>query len=161
MNIAHLYRKTQRGFTIVELLIVIVVIAILAVITVMSYQGISDRANTSSAKTTAMTVIRKIEVYSSETGGFPATSSLLTSAAASEKNYYVTGVVFNSILLNAKPASPNVVTFMKCGSVNTPVTGARVYYWDYANKLATTTPYTAGTVSGGSGNDAVTCSVGP
>ncbi|MFZ2125552.1 MAG: prepilin-type N-terminal cleavage/methylation domain-containing protein, partial [Candidatus Saccharimonadales bacterium] len=38
------YQSTNRGFTIVELLVVIVVIGILAAITIVSYAGISQRA---------------------------------------------------------------------------------------------------------------------
>ena len=44
--------KTQRnlrGFTIVELLIVIVIIAILAAITIVAYNGIQQRARDSAA----------------------------------------------------------------------------------------------------------------
>lgn len=42
-------KQTKSGFTIVELLIVVVVIAILATISVVAYNGITERARTSSA----------------------------------------------------------------------------------------------------------------
>ncbi|MGY4893090.1 MAG: type II secretion system protein [Candidatus Saccharimonadota bacterium] len=50
-------RKNKKGFTIVELLIVVVVIAILAAITIVSFNGISQRA----ANTAALDSLRKIE----------------------------------------------------------------------------------------------------
>lgn len=42
--------KTQNGFTIVELLIVIVVIGILAAITIVSFNGVSKKANASAVQ---------------------------------------------------------------------------------------------------------------
>lgn len=70
----------ERGFTIVELLIVVVVIAILAAITIVSYNGITNRANASSAKSVAATVQKKIELYNTDQGRYPIAASELTAA---------------------------------------------------------------------------------
>ncbi len=45
------WAQKQKGFTIVELLIVVVVIAILASLTILSYNGIVSRASDSTVKT--------------------------------------------------------------------------------------------------------------
>lgn len=54
------HTRAQRGFTIVELLLVIVVIAILAAITVGTYTGIQDRARTSKINTDLATLKKAI-----------------------------------------------------------------------------------------------------
>lgn len=54
--------KTIRGFTIVELLIVIVVIAILAAISVMVYGGIQNRANNSVVVNDLKQVVKKFQL---------------------------------------------------------------------------------------------------
>lgn len=55
------HTKTQTGFTIVELLIVVVVIAILAAITVVAYNGIRQRAETSARHAELSQLQRKIQ----------------------------------------------------------------------------------------------------
>lgn len=47
------FNQGKRGFTIVELLIVVVAIAILAAITIVSYTGITQRAKTTRSISTA------------------------------------------------------------------------------------------------------------
>ena len=63
----------RRGFTIVELLIVVVVIAVLAAIVMVSYNGIATRASTASAQASMETVIKKVEVSRIESSKLPLT----------------------------------------------------------------------------------------
>lgn len=56
-------RRTQSGFTIVELLIVIVIIGILAVITIVAYNGIQDRARVSSVSTGLSQGAKKLKLF--------------------------------------------------------------------------------------------------
>lgn len=66
-------KQGQKGFTIVELLIVVVVIAILAAITIVSYNGITRQANESSAKSAVATAQKKLATWFIENGdSFPA-----------------------------------------------------------------------------------------
>lgn len=64
----------QRGFTIVELLIVIVIIAILAAITIVAYNGIQQRANDSRRMNDANAMTKALAQYYVRNGSFPATA---------------------------------------------------------------------------------------
>jgi prepilin-type N-terminal cleavage/methylation domain-containing protein len=65
----------RRGFTIVELLIVIVVIGILAAITIVAYNGIQQRANNTAIIDSASSSLRMIESYIAVNGTYPLTVS--------------------------------------------------------------------------------------
>jgi prepilin-type N-terminal cleavage/methylation domain-containing protein len=128
----------QRGFTIVELLIVIVVIGILAAITIVAYNGVQTKAKTTSAVAAANTAMQKAELYNTDQSRYPLLTTELTGAATTT-SYYLTGVTFGT---PAATAPPNTLSMLKCGS-GTPatqsaitaanVTGNRFYYWDYTN----------------------------
>lgn len=62
-------KQAGRGFTIVELLIVVVVIAILAAITIVAYNGIQTRSRDSARDTAVRTMQQALEMYSAENGG--------------------------------------------------------------------------------------------
>ena len=64
------------GFTIIELLIVVVVIAILATIAILTYNNIRQRANASSAQTLANQATKKVQLYHTTQGEYPANLSL-------------------------------------------------------------------------------------
>lgn len=68
-------KTKNRGFTIVELLIVIVIIAILAAITIVAYVGIQNRAKTSAAQALANNISKKAEAYNTINSHYPATMS--------------------------------------------------------------------------------------
>lgn len=61
----------NRGFTIVELLVVVVVIAVLAAITIISYNGIQQRATRTKIDTSVAQVKRALEMYRAENGIYP------------------------------------------------------------------------------------------
>lgn len=57
-------KRTQTGFTIVELLIVIVVIGILASITIVAFNGVQQRARDTDRKSDVNTLVKAMSIWS-------------------------------------------------------------------------------------------------
>lgn len=79
--------KSQKGFTIVELLIVIVVIGILAALVLNTFAGVQKRARDTERQTDTTALATQLEVYYNDKGGYPAFAQIndATKAAAAFK----------------------------------------------------------------------------
>ena len=64
--------KQDKGFTLVELLIVIVILGILATVTVFAVRGITDQGKTSACATEKKTILVATEAFYAQNGVAPA-----------------------------------------------------------------------------------------
>lgn len=75
---SSLKKVTQKGFTIVELLIVIVVIGILAALVITTYNGIQQKGRNTERTTDLKAIQSQLEAYYAENGVYPASTQLGT-----------------------------------------------------------------------------------
>lgn len=126
--------KDQKGFTIVELLIVIVVIGILAAITIVAYTGVQNNARKADAQSMAKEIANKVEIYAAENeGAYPAAINATTNDNLSEK---ISGKTLNNTNATTAANGPKdgtttqPVGYVVCTN-GTANTGARITYWQY------------------------------
>ena len=138
----------ERGFTIVELLIVIVVIGILAAISIVAYNGVQNRAKTSSGQSQANSIVKKFEALNAVKGAYYTSAAGVTGANI---NTYAnatpvateavvdtpTNVIVAAATGTAAPATSSGLTASTASNGNVVSAwacagGANVWYWDYA-----------------------------
>jgi prepilin-type N-terminal cleavage/methylation domain-containing protein len=69
-------KKQQKGFTIVELLIVIVVIGILATLVIVTFSGIQQKARNTKRQTDINAIDSTVEAYYASNGFYPTLANL-------------------------------------------------------------------------------------
>ena len=137
--------KDQKGFTIVELLIVIVVIGILAAIVIVAYTGITQRANANAAKANATGVLKVADIFNSEcpkttactsVSGYPSEANLITysgatnSSASLPSGFGATQLVQTTLTNTASDGK--TIQYL----VNSTNTGVCIGYWDATTSAA-------------------------
>jgi len=94
-------KQHSRGFTIVELLIVIIVIGILASISVVAYRGSQDRAEYARAQTDMKNIDDALTVYKAQKGAYPVQLGFVSASSALEGTL-VPGYLDKASILTAK-----------------------------------------------------------
>lgn len=93
INIQTSKRNNDRGFTIVELLIVIVVIGILAAITIVAYNGVQSRANYSREQADMNSINKMIQMYYATNNSYPNTGGSGSWQGWTQAANFVPGIV--------------------------------------------------------------------
>lgn len=146
--------KNEKGFTIVELLIVIVIIGILAAIIIVAYNGITQRAAASASKANAQAVQNFVSTYQTDDKGpgtYPASS--WSPAPTTTLATLPSGVtVSNTALLSASNGKTTIGY-----AATTDQLGACIAYFDFVGAGATQYVYVGTAKTGGYASGVYTC----
>ena len=132
-------KAIQKGFTLIELMIVIAIIGILAVIALPAYQDYTARAQVSEAFSLAEGQKAAVIEYFADKGTYPATNEAAGVAASSK----ITGKYVKSVTIGGTGVGAGVITAtMKSSNVNSAL----------SSKTLTLTPSTSTAAASASAN---------
>lgn len=106
-------KRFKRGFTLVELLIVIVVIAILAAITVVAFTGIQDKAKNVKLLSALDATGKALKIYAIQNGSYPQPTDIATSGV----NYVCAGTGYQATTNFPNASNGQPTCFLLGGSV--------------------------------------------
>lgn len=78
--------KNRKGFTLIELMVVVVIIGILATIGLQQFGGTTDTAKIGKAKADIRTMMSALEVFRMDIGSYPLTAAGLNALVVNDNN---------------------------------------------------------------------------
>ncbi len=124
-------KSNQKGFTIVELLIVIIVIAILAAISIAAYTNIQNRARTSAAAAAAKSVKDVAEAYNGANSGYPTSKAQFVSGGTDSIAKLPSDVTFGADLAAIAADNTGKTVLVERSPQTGTITGFRITYRDF------------------------------
>lgn len=134
----NLLRLPRRGFTLVELLIVIVVIGILAAITLVAYNGVQQQASNAAMKSEVASIAKLLHLYYGEQGTvstlFPVNTVYCLTTDNSCTDYAGTVVTYNNASVMTKLGAYGNVP-QSVAHLDSKVYGVYVQYVPITNSI--------------------------
>lgn len=112
-------KAIQKGFTLIELMIVIAIVGILAAVALPAYQDYTARAQMSEALTLAEGQKAAVVEYYSDNGTFPTTNASAGIANAST----IKGKYVQKVEVNGDATSATITSTMNASGVNKDISG--------------------------------------
>ena len=112
-------KAIQKGFTLIELMIVIAIVGVLAVVALPAYQDYTARAQMSEALTLAEGQKSAVVEYYSDKGTFPTSNQAAGIAAANT----ITGKYVKSVEVSVVDNDAIITATMKSSGVNKDISG--------------------------------------